>query len=1167
MCEMDVLTSFKEQFQQSDVFKKTLEKIRKGDSVLWDECAGSSYALIAASILDSLDRPLLVVVSNVADVERAASDIELFSGRTVLTFPVLLSSSIEDISNSVLHVGDSVFGTRLRALKELEKCREGRVKAPVIVASLAALLQPVPSREQISNKTISIQVEQEVDRDNLVRWLIESGFESTTAVELRGEYSVRGYVVDIFANDWENPVRIEFFGDTVESIRSFDVSDQRSIERLDSIQISRIETFGIGEEKFVDWLPKDTIVLFHNAELIIHETSRSALSYNGSVHKGFSVIETMNSLYGFTSVHVTGIASGAEPVNFSICGNFFSIERFQGDWNHVERALNESESSLQFGIICSSEAEIAGLKHTLSGTKPFRENRIAYSIGYLSSGFEWREKGFVFIGSDQLFGHTISRRTRVTAPKKKSCAVVDPFLELSPGDLVVHIDHGIARFMGIHTIQESGRIVERLKLEFADSIYLYVSTSQIGKLQRYIGAGNRAPQLSKLYGKSWAKQKSEVQASVIAFARETAQLQAMRDALSGIAFQPDQDFQLQFEALFPYQETPDQLSAIYDIKKDMERPRPMDRLLCGDVGFGKTEVALRAAFKAIMSGYQVAVLVPTTVLAAQHYHTFSERMAPFPIKVGVLSRYLTKKEQAQIIENLKAGEIDVVIGTQRVVQKDVEFKKLGLVVIDEEQKFGVKDKERLKRFHTQVDVLTMTATPIPRTLHYSLMKIRDVSNLTTPPADRLPVETKVLRFNPKVIREAILRELNRGGQVYFLHNRVRDIEKVADAIREIVPEARIEVAHAQTSSGELEKKMRGFVLKQFDVLVCTTIVESGLDIPNANTIFINNANMFGLAELHQLRGRVGREKKQAYCYLMIGNDVILTRNSLKRLQAIEEYDKLGAGFQIAMKDLEIRGAGNILGVEQSGHIALIGYEMYRDFLEQAIAEQNPNNPEFRVKRRLEVEVDLPISEVLSDSYIPDPKTKIDFYGRFNRVRSFEELIELRDELQDRFGALTQEAVQLFMKTEIRLVADPYHIKSIQTVVIKGSLDGEHFLALSFPKSRKRFQLQEELKEKNISMQLVEEENNICKGYIKLPRKLFDSNGKIKSEAILKFIFGLFKLPNNVGVLCSDSNSNCSLQSFPQKKDDKEQKTLSRIQNTNLLKFMQERSGKGKKPKK
>jgi len=631
----------------------------------------------------------------------------------------------------------------------------------------------------------------------------------------------------------------------------------------------------------------------------------------------------------------------------------------------------------------------------------------------------------VVVLSDHELFHREEVRTILPRRQLESRAI-DSFLDLAEGDLVVHLAHGIARFRGMRVLDKSGRTEEHLILEFREGLRVYVPASKIELVQKYIGGAKTDPELSKVGGTSWQNKKDKVQAAVLDLASEMVELQAMRESKPGIVYPPDTEWQSEFEAAFPYEETPDQLTTLGEIKRDMERSRPMDRLVCGDVGYGKTELAIRAAFKAIDNGQQVAVLVPTTVLAEQHFRTFSQRLAEYPFVVECISRFKTHGQQKRTLERLGQGGVDVIIGTHRLISADVHFKELGLVVIDEEQRFGVEHKERLKHLRQTVDVLTLTATPIPRTLHLSLLGIRDISNLETPPKDRLAIETRIVRFDPQLVRHAILREMNRDGQIYFVHNRVYNIKDIADKLRQIVPEARIVIGHGQMHEHELEEAMVKFVRREADILVATTIIESGLDIPNVNTIFINQADNYGLADLHQLRGRVGRFKHRAYAYMLIDSDKSIAPQAAKRLKAIEEFTELGAGFKIAMRDLEIRGAGNILGTQQSGHIAAVGYELYCQLLENAV-RQMKQQP---LKTPLEVNIDLPWPAFLPRDYVPGQKLKIEVYRRLSRIRRMARLDDFRQELRDRFGPLPDAAEWLVRLAELRLLATRWQIVAI-----------------------------------------------------------------------------------------------------------------------------------------
>ena len=603
---------------------------------------------------------------------------------------------------------------------------------------------------------------------------------------------------------------------------------------------------------------------------------------------------------------------------------------------------------------------------------------------------------------------------------------VDSFLDLKDGDYVVHVAHGIARFMGMKTISKDGTNEEYLTLRFAENATLHVPAARINLIQKYVGGFSGTPQLSRLGSGSWEKQKAKVAEAVMDMAAELLEIQAARAAEQGTAFPADTDWQKEFEAEFPYEPTPDQVTSAEEIKQDMQRARPMDRLLCGDVGYGKTELAMRAAFKAAEFGKQVAVLVPTTVLAEQHYRSFKERMVNYPFEIDSISRFRSTREQKETVSKLAKGEIDILIGTHRILSKDVKLADLGLVVVDEEQRFGVTHKERLKQMRKMVDVLTMSATPIPRTLHMGMVGLRDISSLTTAPQDRRSVVTEVMAFDRMRVKAAMMRELNREGQIYFVHNRVQNITEMADEVQQLVPDARIIIGHGQMGDGEMEDAMMKFIRHEADILVCTTIIESGLDIPNANTIIINNADRFGLSELHQLRGRVGRYKHRAYCYLLLPADRPVTPVAAKRLKAIEEYSHLGAGFKIAMRDLEIRGAGNILGPEQSGHIATVGYEMYCQLLEEA-THQLKNEPKATLP---EAHVDLGITAFLPKTYIPGDRQRMDLYRRLTRCSSLDMLQMLEQDMQDAFGEPPRQAIVFIALTELRLLSQMYGINSI-----------------------------------------------------------------------------------------------------------------------------------------
>ncbi|MDR1492259.1 MAG: transcription-repair coupling factor [Planctomycetaceae bacterium] len=1009
-------------------FLACIDALRRRKAVVIDRIWGSSCAMAAAALamekpVQTIEKPpqtsriskkpslLTIAVDNQENLERFCDDLSLFFGQNVVAFP-----EIDDMETP-FRIADERFGKRIRVLKTLAE--QSADQPAILVASIAALLQPVPTANILQKKTRQIQVGKELAQNELTRWLVDGGYHATSGVELPGEFALRGSIVDIFAPDWETPVRIEFFGDEIESLRKFEVATQRSLEKIREISLTQLRQDEIYEGFLSDYLSSESWLMLVEPEQL--ETSgRDYLRRFSQPEKLHKISDVFQRLLAFPAVSANTLAQKVGDVVYSM--NVASVYQLHGGLPKIREELMQIDVK-DFYLVCQTDAEITRLTEAFELLPIARQNRLHFLTGRLSCGFRLLEHSIIVIGANQLFERNDLRQTS----RRRLVKAIDSFTELKEGDYVVHVSHGIARYHGFLLLTKGTQEEEHLKLEFADEVVLYVPVSKIGFVQKYIAGGKSKPKLAKLHGQLWAKQKREVQEAVFDLAVEMIDIQAAREFQPGISFPEDSDWQREFDAAFPYHETADQRTAIETVKNDMQKRRPMDRLICGDVGFGKTEVAIRAVFKAVDAGYQTAVLVPTTVLAEQHYRTFSERLREFPFEIAALSRFASKKRQEEIIEQLAEGTIDIVIGTHRLVQQDVKFKNLGLVVIDEEQRFGVTTKEQFKHIRTTVDVLTMTATPIPRTLHLSLLGIRDISNLETPPDDRRAVETKLARWDEQLIRSAFLREIQRGGQIFFVHNRVNDIELIASKLRRLTPEARVSVGHAQMPEHELEQTMLDFIQHKFDVLVATTIIESGLDIPNANTIFIDEADRYGLSDLHQLRGRVGRYRNQAYCYLIVHPDKILSDLSRKRLRAIEEYSRLGAGFSIAMRDLEIRGAGNILGTRQSGHIAAVGYEMYCDFLDAAVRtlKQLPQ------KNGIDVEIDLPGKALIPMNYVSDQRQKIDLYRRIVRISTREELADFRREIEDRFGKLPKSAERLLLHAEIRVDANYWRIKSIR----------------------------------------------------------------------------------------------------------------------------------------
>lgn len=991
-------------------FAAVVESLQSGNSATLDGVWGSSRALVAAALAAEAPGPLVVVCPHQGDIDELVNDLSLFTDDKPERFPAWESERGEQV------VYDEIYGDRLRLLKQLQ----GHSPPPIVVTSIQSLLHPVPTRAALEAQTRLLRTGDLVDLESLARWLVERGFHSTTAVELPGEFSLRGGILDIFAPDWLDPVRIELFGDEIESIRRFEVSSQRSLMSLAMVDLTVLTPGEHDQEHLATYLPPSSwLLLIEPSEL--QEEGQHYLQRLDRPQDFHSIPAVLAELYKFPSV--TAEAISASSLDKTCHLQIESVERFSGDISRVRDELDAVGSGQHIYVVCETEAEAQRLNELFGESKLAQQGRLHYPIGHLHQGFRLVKDGLALISGGELFHRADLVRPTV---RRRLGRVIDSFLELRKGDLVVHLAHGVGRYRGLKLLEKDGQAEEHLELEYHGGTKIYVPSSKIELVQKYVGGTRGKAPLSKIGGRAWERQKEAAEQAVTDLAVEMLDIQAARSARPGIRFPADTAWQQEFDAAFPYQETPDQLSAIRAIKGDMQSPTPMDRLLCGDVGYGKTEVAIRAAFKAVDAGYQVAVLVPTTVLAEQHYRTFTSRMAAFPFQIARLSRFCTDKEQSQVLAGLRSGSIDIVIGTHRLAQHDVQFQNLGLLVIDEEQRFGVAVKERLKALRATVDILTMTATPIPRTLHLSLLGVRDISNLETPPADRIAVETRISRFDPELVRHAVMRELNRDGQIYFVHNRVHDIEKVAQKLQEIVPEARIGIGHGQMPVSELEDVMLRFVRREFDLLLATTIIESGLDIPNANTIFIDDADRYGLADLHQLRGRVGRYKHRAYCYLLVDPKRHLTPDAARRLRAIEEFSEMGAGFAIAMRDLELRGAGNILGPQQSGHIAAVGYELYCALLEKAVRAQRNLPP----KETIEVDVNLPIEAYLPRQYVPDLRLKIDLYRRLARIATETELADFRSELVDRFGSPPAEVERLLELAELRIWAHRWQIHSI-----------------------------------------------------------------------------------------------------------------------------------------
>jgi transcription-repair coupling factor (superfamily II helicase) len=1042
--------------------REVVERLDAGATRLWvGGLLGSAKSLLAAVLRKTGGRPWVVIGPTLSDAEHLYDDLVTFLGEG----EVQLFSEWETLPYERRSPLPTIVETRLVTLSRLLGGQSF-----IIVTTPKAIMQTTIPRRLLAETTRVIGRGSDLDLEEFERSLVDLGYRRVRMVEDSGDFSVRGGIVDLLPFGYDDPIRIELSGDTVDSVRQFDVYTQRSIRELAEARVlprrevvlsgegtaevaarlagshpvdsvdrdrmldsldSRFYFEGVEQylpaihpdaESLVDYLPDDAGVVIVREDEVVDRAQQLALeaaTIYSEKREEMPVcepdqllvpIERILAKVGRRPIVATGLVpSGAIELKERLVIPSKLQEPFGSDFELLRRRLAELAELYRVFIMCDNRGQAMRLKELLG--EPAVD--VALEIGSLEKGFALPDAGVVVYTDHDIFDRYRRRRR----PRFRGGAPISTFEALERGDFVVHVNHGIGVYTGMSRVEADGRLVDCVVVEYAEGGKLYVPADELDRLQKYVGKEGHRPRLNKLGTSAWAKTKARAQAATHELARELLFLYAARKARRGHAFGPDVVWQQELEASFIYEETEDQLRAAEEIKEDMESERPMDRLVCGDVGFGKTEVAIRAAFKSVMEGKQVAVLVPTTILAQQHMTTFRDRLAEYPVEIDVLSRFRTEHEQKEIIERLREGKVDIVIGTHRLIQQDIAFKDLGLLVIDEEQQFGVLHKETIQKMREVVDVLTMTATPIPRTLHMALMGARDMSIINTPPRDRLPVRTEIAPFDDDLIVEAVMRELDRAGQIYFVHNRVQTIEGMATYLRRLLPEVVIDVGHGQMPERQLESVMLKFLDGRIDVLVCSMIIESGLDIPNVNTIIINRADRFGLAQLYQLRGRVGRSNHRAYAYLLIPQDRAITPIARRRLAAIEEFTDLSSGYKLAMRDLEIRGAGNILGAEQHGHMMAVGFNLYSRLLREAVRRIKGEEPPLPEESTIDIRVDA----YIPDRYVPDNEMKIDIYKRIGSAESLGAVDRLGEELSDRFGAPPAEVEALLEVQALRVV--------------------------------------------------------------------------------------------------------------------------------------------------
>ena len=1030
------------QYQESVKVKQILKQIQLDkNQIQITNLVGSSMSFVISETFKKDDKSYLLILNDKEEAAYHLNDLEqLLDQKNVLFYPGSYRRpyQIEETDNANVLMRSEVLN-RINSRK----------KPTIIVTYPEALFEKVVTKKDLERNTLKLSVSESVSLDFVNEILFEYNFNRVDFVTEPGDFSVRGGIIDVFSFSNDVPFRIEFFGDEIDSIRTFDVETQLSKEKLRKASImSNVENKTLQEkrESFLQYIASNTVIFLKNKDLLIgkldklFDRAESAFSELSKELNHARPIDLFcngnfiqNQLSDFRVASFETYTSGDKPIIDFITK---AQPSFNKQFDLLIENLNEYHTKgFTNYIFCANEQQAQRFQDIFEDAK--KEVHYQTIVFPLYQGFIDFEEKIVCYTDHQIFERYHKFRLKNGFAKKQSITLKE-LNNLDVGDYVTHIDHGIGKFGGLQKIDVEGKNQEAIKLIYGDRDILYVSIHSLHKISKFNGKDGKAPKIYKLGSGAWKKIKQKTKKRVKEIAYNLIKLYAKRRMEKGLAFGPDTHIQHELEASFIYEDTPDQYSATQDVKADMEKEQPMDRLVCGDVGFGKTEIAIRAAFKAVDNGKQVAILVPTTILAFQHYKTFTKRLEKFPVRIDYLNRFRTSKQRNEAIEGVNDGSIDIIIGTHQLTNKKIKFKDLGLLIIDEEQKFGVAVKDKLKTLKENVDTLTLTATPIPRTLQFSLMAARDLSVISTPPPNRHPIDTQVIRFSEEMIRDAITYEISRGGQVFFIHNRIENIKEVAGLLQRLVPDANIGIGHGQMEGKKLESLMLGFMNNEFDVLVSTTIVESGLDVPNANTIFINNANNFGLSDLHQMRGRVGRSNKKAFCYFITPPYHMMTDDARKRIEALELFSDLGSGINIAMKDLEIRGAGDLLGGEQSGFINDIGFDTYQKILNEAIEElkenefkelytTEENKPKEFIK---EVQIDTDFEVLFPDNYINSITERLNLYNELSTLETDEELQQYEQRLIDRFGELPIQAIDLLDSVRLKWFAKQLGLEKI-----------------------------------------------------------------------------------------------------------------------------------------